>query len=95
MAARGGSGSFAGSGPTSYPGDLGAFDSESLRQTLTGMTGGMAIALNVTVAGIATALLLKFQYFLLDSAIGELFHEVADISEVHVLPTLRPAANVS
>src|SRR5690606_20424089 len=45
---------------------LDAFDVESLRQTLTGMTEGMAIALNVTVAGIASALVLKFQYYLLD-----------------------------
>lgn len=70
---------------------LGAFDVNSLRQTLTGMTGGMAIALNVTVAGIGTALLLKLQYFLLDGAIAELFQEAADIAEVHVIPALRPA----
>ena len=68
---------------------LSAFDVESLRETLTGMTGGMAIALNVTVAGIATALLLKFQYYLLNAAIADLFREVTEMTEVHVIPALE------
>jgi hypothetical protein len=68
---------------------LNSFDVESLRTTLAGMTGGMAIALNVTVAGIATALLLKFQYYLLDAAIAQLFREVTEVTEVHVIPTLE------
>lgn len=71
---------------------LDAFDADSLRQTLTGMTDGMAIALNVTVAGIATALILKFEYYLLDAAIADLFHEVTELTEVHVVPVLEPAA---
>lgn len=69
---------------------LDAFDVESLRQTLTGMTEGMAIALNVTVAGIATALVLKFEYYLLDEAIADLFREVTELTEVHVVPVLEP-----
>src|SRR5690606_8991205 len=52
---------------------LSSFDAETLRGALAGMTGGMAVALNVTVSGIATALILKFEYFQLDSAITELF----------------------
>ncbi len=71
---------------------LDAFDADSLRQTLTGMTDGMAIALNVTVAGIATALILKFEYYLLDEAIADLFHEITELTEVHVVPVLEPAA---
>jgi hypothetical protein len=70
---------------------LDAFDADSLRETLTGMTDGMAIALNVTVAGIATALVLKFEYYLLDEAIADLFHEVTELTEVHVVPVLEPA----
>jgi hypothetical protein len=71
---------------------LDAFDVESLRQTLTGMTSGMAIALNVTVAGIATALFLKFTYYLLDEAIADLFREVTEVTEVYVIPSLEPKA---
>ena len=49
---------------------LDAFDADTLRRTLTGMTSGMAIALNITVAGIGTALFLKLTYYLLDEAIA-------------------------
>lgn len=69
---------------------LDAFDVQSLRETLAGMSDGMAIALNITVAGIATALLLKFQYYLLDEGIADLFREVTDVTEVHVIPTFEP-----
>ncbi len=54
----------------------------------------MAIALNVTVTGIATALLLKFEYYLLDEAIADLFHEVTELTEVYVVPTLEPKGDV-
>jgi hypothetical protein len=69
---------------------LDAFDVGSLRQTLTGMSSGMAIALNVTVTGIATALVLKFGYYLLDEAIADLFREVTEVTEVYVIPMLEP-----
>lgn len=68
---------------------LTSFDADTLRGALSGMTGGMAIALNVTVAGIGTALILKFQYFQLDSAIGELFSIIAEVSEIHVVPAIE------
>jgi hypothetical protein len=74
---------------------LDAFDVQSLRTTLAGMSDGMAIALNITVAGIATALLLKFQYYLLDEGIADLFREVTDVTEVHVIPTFEPKPDVS
>lgn len=74
---------------------LDAFDVESLRQTLTGMSSGMAIALNVTVVGIASALILKFEYYLLDEAIADLFRSTIELTEVYVVPALEPAvANV-
>jgi hypothetical protein len=72
---------------------LRSFEADMLRETLTAMTGGMAIALNVTVAGIGTALLLKFQYFLLDAAITELFQEIAELTDIHVIPALDTRAN--
>ncbi len=69
--------------------ELNAFDVETLRGTLAGMSDGMAIALTITVAGIATALLLKFEYYLLDGAIADLFRDVTEITEVHVIPTFE------
>lgn len=71
-----------------------AFDADSLRITMSGMTSGMAIALSVTVTGIATALLLKFQYYLLDAAIADLFHQITEVTEVHVIPGLEQVHNV-
>ena len=68
---------------------LSSFDAETLRGALAGMTGGMAIALNVTVSGIGAALILKFEYFQLNSAIGELFNTVAETSEIHVVPVIE------
>jgi hypothetical protein len=64
---------------------LTAFDAESLRKALAGMSGGMAIALNITVTGIATAVLLKLQYFFLDKAVVELFDVITETTEVHVI----------
>jgi hypothetical protein len=66
-----------------------AFDAESLRKALAGMSSGMAIALNITVTGIATALLLKLQYFYLDKAIGELFSGITELTEVHIVSALE------
>ncbi|MBN9309927.1 MAG: MotA/TolQ/ExbB proton channel family protein [Devosia sp.] len=68
---------------------LSSFDAETLRGALAGMTGGMAVALNVTVSGIAAALVLKFEYFQLDEAIGELFSTIAEVSEINVVPAIE------
>jgi MotA/TolQ/ExbB proton channel family len=68
---------------------LTAFDSESLRKALAGMSSGMAIALNVTVTGIATALLLKLQYSYLDKAIADLLTNITELTEVHVVSVLE------
>jgi hypothetical protein len=68
---------------------LKSFDAETLRIALSGMTGGMAIALNVTVTGIASALVLKFEYYLLDGAIAELFDMITETTEVHVMAALE------
>lgn len=68
---------------------LTSFESETLRTALGGMTGGMAVALNVTVAGIASALLLKLEYYLLDNSIAELFETITETTEIHVVSALE------
>lgn len=68
-----------------------SFDPETLRKALAGMSGGMAIALNVTVTGIAAALVLKFEYYLLDGATNELFNLITEVTEVQVVPALERA----
>jgi hypothetical protein len=68
-----------------------SFDAETLRTALAGMTNGMAIALSVTVTGIAGALALKVEYYLLNGAIGTLFTMITEVTEVEVLPSLERA----
>jgi len=68
---------------------LNSFDVETLRTALAGMSGGMAVALNVTVAGIACALLLKMEYYILDTAIAQLFNTITEVTEVHVVSVLE------
>jgi hypothetical protein len=70
-----------------------AFDAESLRRALAGMSGGMATALNITVTGIATALVLKLEYFCLDKALVDLVDGITEVTEVHVISALEGAAD--
>lgn len=69
--------------------NLKSFDVETLRAALSGMSGGMAVALNVTVTGIGCALLLKLEYYILNSSISELFNTITELTEVHVVSTLE------
>jgi hypothetical protein len=68
---------------------LNSFDAETLRKALSGMSGGMAVALNITVTGIGTALLLKLQYFLLATGIVDLYDTITEVTEVHVISALE------
>jgi hypothetical protein len=68
---------------------LTSFDVGTLREALSGMSSGMAIAFNVTVTGIGAALVLKLEYYFLDQAVAELFARITDITEVHVVSTLE------
>ena len=69
---------------------LTSFEPDVLRGAVSGMTGGMAIALNVTGGHrcIVCALLLKVEYYMLDEAIAELFGSITRITEVYVVPGL-------
>jgi len=57
------------------------------------MSGGMAVALYTTMAGLVTSTLLGLQYEMLDTAASRLVDKVAIAVDVYILPTLsRPAA---
>lgn len=72
---------------------LSTFDAETSRRALSGMSSGMAIALNVTVTGIATALLLKLQYFFLGTSLVDLVDMITEVTEVHVVSALERQAD--
>lgn len=50
-------------------GEIKEFDPSLIQQLLGSMSGGMAVALYTTLAGLLTSSLLKIQYYLLDSAL--------------------------
>ena len=77
-------------------GELTDFDPNVLQQLLGQMSGGMAVALYTTMAGLVTSTLLGLQYEMLDTAASRLVDKVAIAVDVYILPTLsRPAAEAT
>ena len=62
-------------------GEIRDFDPQVLQQLLATMSGGMAVALYTTLTGLITSMLLKFQYFVLDS---DLSHTINYLSSKFV-----------
>ena len=67
--------------PTLPIGEIRDFDPQVLQQLLATMSGGMAVALYTTLTGLITSMLLKFQYFVLDS---DLSHTINYLSSKFV-----------
>lgn len=55
-------------------GEIKDFDTQIIQQLLSKMSGGMAVALYTTLTGLITSILLKLQYFLLDSSLTSLIN---------------------
>ena len=73
-------------------GELTDFDPNVLQQLLGQMSGGMAVALYTTMAGLITSTLLGLQYEMLDTAASRLVDKLAIAVDIYILPTLsRPA----
>ena len=64
-------------------------DQSAIKAALAAMSGGMAVALYTTMAGLIGGMLLKIQGFLLDRAVEELLRGTTRLTEVHVLPTIE------
>ena len=58
-------------------GEITDFDPQILQKLLGTMSGGMAVALYTTLTGLVTSMLLKFQYFLLDSNLSNTINYLA------------------
>ena len=58
-------------------GEIKQFDPALMQQLLAAMSGGMAVALYTTLAGLVTSTLLKLQYYLLDSALANLINRLS------------------
>ncbi|MGH6919115.1 MAG: MotA/TolQ/ExbB proton channel family protein [Geminicoccaceae bacterium] len=68
---------------------LDAGDQSAIKGALAAMSGGMAVALYTTLAGLIGGMLLKIQGFLLDGAVDELVRRTSRLTEVHVLPAMQ------
>ena len=58
-------------------GEIQDFDPKVLQQLLSTMSGGMAVALYTTLTGLVTSMLLKFQYFILDSSLSHTLNHIS------------------
>lgn len=63
-------------------GQIQEFDPSLMQQLLSAMSGGMAVALYTTLAGLVTSTLLKMQYYLLDASLVDLVNKLAVISQI-------------
>jgi hypothetical protein len=64
-------------------------DESAIKGALAAMSGGMAVALYTTLAGLIGGMLLKVQGFLLDGAVQEVVGRTTRLTEVFVLPALE------
>jgi MotA/TolQ/ExbB proton channel family len=64
-------------------------DESAIKGALAAMSGGMAVALYTTLAGLIGGMLLKVQGFLLDGAVQELVGRTTRLTEVFVLPAIE------
>jgi hypothetical protein len=68
---------------------LDSADENAIKGALAAMSGGMAVALYTTLAGLVGGMLLKVQGFLLDGAVQELVGRTIRLTEVSVLPAIE------
>tara|TARA_Y100000996_G_scaffold343767_1_gene281417 strand:+ start:197 stop:742 length:546 start_codon:yes stop_codon:yes gene_type:complete len=66
-----------------------SFDEISIKNALTGMSGGMSIALFTTLSGLIGSLLLKVQYYFLENSTEKLFYNISELSEIHLLKKIN------
>src|SRR5713101_1074527 len=74
-------------------GTLDNFDPASMKSSMKVMSGGMAVAMYTTLAGLVGSILVKAQYYILDNASAYLFDVTIDLTEVFVVSTLEREAN--
>lgn len=65
-------------------GEITDFDPSLMQRLLSSMSGGMAVALYTTLAGLITSTLLKVQYHLLDASAAELVTRLAVLVDVRL-----------
>jgi len=69
------------------------FDPTSMKSSMKVMSGGMAVAMYTTLAGLVGSILVKVQYYILDNASAYLFDVTTDLTEVFVVSALEREAH--
>ena len=70
---------------------LDASDRALMKSSMGLMSGGMAVAMYTTLAGLVGSILLKFQYYMLDAATAKVFSRAVALTETRVVPELERA----
>jgi hypothetical protein len=65
------------------------FDAASMKSSMKVMSGGMAVAMYTTLAGLIGSILVRIQYYMLDSATQRVFSDAVMLTETHVTPALE------
>jgi len=69
------------------------FEPTSMKSSMKVMSGGMAVAMYTTLAGLVGSILVKAQYYILDNASAYLFDVTTDLTEVFVVSALEREAH--
>ena len=68
---------------------LDAADKVAMRSSMGLMSDGMAVAMYTTLAGLIGSILVRIQYYMLDSATQRVFSDAVVLTETHVTPALE------
>ena len=68
---------------------LDACDKTMIKASMGVMSDGMAVAMYTTLAGLVGSILLKLQYYMLESATSGLFARAVRLTETRVVPALE------
>ncbi|MBR0798173.1 MotA/TolQ/ExbB proton channel family protein [Bradyrhizobium jicamae] len=68
---------------------LDAADKVAMKSSMGLMSDGMAVAMYTTLAGLIGSILVRIQYYMLDSATQRVFSDAVVLTETHVTPALE------
>ncbi|MBR0873135.1 MotA/TolQ/ExbB proton channel family protein [Bradyrhizobium tropiciagri] len=68
---------------------LDAADKVAMKSSMGLMSDGMAVAMYTTLAGLIGSILVRIQYYMLDSATQKVFSDTVVLTETHVTPALE------
>jgi biopolymer transport protein ExbB/TolQ len=68
---------------------LDAADKVAMKSSMGLMSDGMAVAMYTTLAGLIGSILVRIQYYMLDSATQRVFSDTVVLTETHVTPALE------